>query len=174
MRFTLSFIALVLIALSNMARADSLCTDGLGFDSYGAGLVIGYKGERERPARYIDSCLESGIERGRELAEGKGTVGVSRADEEFERGLANGFYVTNDSYGIEYYTAGYSAGLARLHSETREGKGTVGVKCLDEYARGFASRASTMAEMPPVNSRDLECYSTGRYDGRSDLSDFGL
>jgi hypothetical protein len=144
-----------------------LCQLSYRSDSYGRGLEAGFKDQELdlRPDWSDDTCYRLGLQRGRELYAGKGTVGAFECRRQFQEGMSFGFAFNPNSAGTECFSAGYSAGSANLRIGARLGdKGTVGSACVDEYQRGRRDSLAQKVASPYGEARTSFCYQSGYFD----------
>jgi hypothetical protein len=147
----------------------SACQFSYRSDSYGRGLEAGFRGVDLRPDLVDEGCYQLGVERGHELLEGMGTLGIGECRRQFEAGLDHGFSLVFEIARSECYDAGYSAGSAKLRIGARRGdKRTVGAACVDEYQRGRGDSLAGRVEDPLHDARLSFCYGAGYFDAPMD------
>ncbi len=154
--------AVVLAQPADLSPVSSnACQVSYRFDSYGAGLVRGFTGERGNVPKLIDVlCYKLGEQRGE-------IVRNSSCAADFGTGLSAGRAFAPGSSGSVCYREGYLAGNALVRIAAREGNvAQVGAQCVllyrDNYTQGYSRTGQAFPVSPPLLR---ECAMAGYHDG---------
>lgn len=143
-----------------------LCGQSYRWDSYGMGLKAAFLTVDARPALNDEGCYQAGITAGLEIL--LEVSSKQRCLNDFNKGFKDGLkYELNTNAANRCFTAGHTAGVARLHIATRQGEVLIaGKKCIRAYLQGKSDYFThvTSTSFGPGENKLRNCYQQGFYE----------